>query len=190
MPFEAVSYLLGSGFFFSKWCKIICLFVGKFWLMVSLQWKYLCLSTFKLCLLCKLCSFCSSPALHVCYSQKVVLLQLGQVVIQREILFLLFWEVVIQHEVVFYSFRMGSFNGGWCRKIKNACILTSHRINFLVTYIWSCMLFVTAILQKKFATEISKSGTSSSVARTRPGFLICEISKTSRVRSTFCKHVI
>ena len=43
---------------------------------------------------------------------------------------------------------------------------------------------------KKFATEISKSGTSSSVARTRPGFLICEISKTSRVRSTFCKHVI
>ena len=42
-------------------------------------------------------------------------LQLGQVVIQREILFLLFSEVVIQREVVFYSFRMGSFNGGWCR---------------------------------------------------------------------------
>ena len=128
MPFQAVSYLLGSVFF--QWCTIICSFVGKFWLMVSLQWKYLCLSTFKLCLLCKLCSFCSSPALHVFYSQKVVLLQLGQVVIQWEILLLLFWEVVIQHEVVFYSFRMGSFNGGWCRKIKNACILTFHRINF------------------------------------------------------------
>ena len=103
---------------------------------------------------------------------------------------LMFWEVVIQHEVVFYSSRMGSFNGGWCRKIKNACILTSHRINFVSNIYLMLHAVCHSHTTKKFATEISKSGTSSSVARTRPGFLICEISKTSRVRSTFCKHVI
>ena len=131
--------------FFSRWYTLVCVFVGIFWLMVSLQWKYFCLSSFKQCL-CKLCSFCCSPALHVHALQKVMLLQLEQVVIQREILFLLFSEVVIQREVVFYSFRMGSFNGGWCWYIKMHPSSHIAASLFQVTYIWSCLLF--AIKQK------------------------------------------
>ena len=142
--FPACSILAWIGFF-SRWYTLVCVFVGIFWLMVSLQWKYLCLSTFKQCL-CERCSFCCSPALHVCSSQKVMLLQLGQVVIQREILFLLFSEVVLQQEVVFYSFRMGSFNGGWCRYKKMHPSSHLAASLFQVTYIWSCLLF--AIKQK------------------------------------------
>ena len=171
--------------FFSRWYTLVCVFVGIFWLMVSLQWKYFCLSSFKQCL-CKLCSFCCSPALHVHALQKVMLLQLGQVVIQREILFLLFSEVVIQREVVFYSIRMGSFNGGWCRY---KCI-HPHISPHFSSNIYLILFVVCHKTKIDFATAIFKSGTSSSVARTRPCFLICEISKMSRVRSTFRKHVI
>ena len=81
--------------FFSRWYTLVCVFVGIFWLMVSLQWKYFCLSSFKQCL-CKLCSFCCSPALHVHALQKVMLCSWGK------------WS--FNGKSYFYCFQKWSFN--------------------------------------------------------------------------------
>ena len=155
-------------------------------LLANFDWWSVCSENISVCLL--------SSYVYYANSAISAAAQLCMFATRKKLCFCSWGKWSFNEKFYFYCFEKWSFNikfyftaFGWGHSTAvGAEKLKMHASSHLTALIF----FVTAILQKKFATEISKSGTSSSVARTRPGFIICEISKTSRVRSTFCKHVI